>query len=129
MNQKFQFVFLIKNTLKSNNKSSSCIPLATAFIFINLLKPLLQVASPQKVIIEEIPWLEAVALVAAKQPATPLPFKSVGPYLYHLLPDEGLATTQRFINEAPPDSTFSVFLHGLGGAVAKISSWSTAYQR
>ncbi|MBC2478352.1 FAD-binding oxidoreductase, partial [Clostridium beijerinckii] len=93
----------------------------------NLLKPLLQAASPQKVTIEEIPWLEAVDLVAAKQPSTPLPFKSVGPYLYHLLPEEGIATTQRFINEAPPDSTFSVFLHGLGGAVAKIPSWSTAY--
>jgi len=93
----------------------------------NLLKPLLLAGSPQEVTIEEIPWFEAVDLVAAKQPATPLPFKSVGPYLYHLLPDKGIAIIQRFINEAPPDSTFSIFLHGLGGAVAKVPSWSTAY--
>ena len=93
----------------------------------HLLQPLLRAGSPQKVTIEEIPWLEAVALVAAASPESPLPFKSVGPYLYHLLPNEGIATVRRFINEPPPNTTVSVFLHGLGGAVAEVSNHATAY--
>ena len=92
-----------------------------------LMEPLLRAGSPLQVTIEEIPWLESVALVAARQPASPLPFKSVGPYLYRLLPDEGIATVQRFINESPPASTVSVFFHGLGGAVAKVPNQATAY--
>jgi FAD/FMN-containing dehydrogenase len=92
-----------------------------------LLQPLLCAASPKKATIEEIPWVEAAELTAAPQPGTPLPFKSVGPYLYHLLPEQGIATIERFIKEAPEDSTVSVFLHGLGGAVAKVPSWATAY--
>ena len=31
------------------------------------------------------------------------------------------------MSEAPPNSTVSVFLHGLGGAVADVPSWATAY--
>lgn len=92
----------------------------------DLLQPLLQAGSPQSVTIEEIPWIEAVDRVAAAQPITPLPFKSVGPYLYKLLPDEGIATIRRFIDEPATDAV-SIFFHGLGGAVARVPSWSTAY--
>ncbi|PIH06139.1 FAD-binding oxidoreductase [Clostridium combesii] len=92
-----------------------------------LLQPLLRAGSPQKVTIKEVPWLEAAELTAAPQPGTPLPFKSVGPYLYHLLPNQGITTTECFINKAPSNSTVSVFLHGLGGAVASVPSWDTAY--
>ncbi|OOM75994.1 FAD-binding oxidoreductase [Clostridium sp. BL-8] len=93
----------------------------------NLLQPLLRAGSPQNVIIKEIPWIEAAELIADKQPGTPIPFKSVGPYLYHLLPDKGVNTVEHFMSEAPPNSTVSVFLHGLGGAVADVPSWATAY--
>ncbi len=91
-----------------------------------LLEPLLRAGSPQNVIIEEIPWLEAAARIAATQPDSPEPFKSVGPFLYHLLPDEGIATIRRFISE-PPVSSVSVFFHGLGGAVAEVPNTATAY--
>lgn len=92
----------------------------------HLLQPLLRAGSPQKVTIEEIPWLEAVARIAATQPTSPEPFKSVGPFVNHLLPDEAIATIRRFIDE-PPTSSVSVFFHGLGGAVARVPSDATAY--
>lgn len=91
-----------------------------------LLQPLLQAGSPQSVTIEELPWIEAATKIADAQPSSPLPFKSVGPYLYHLLPDRGIETIRCFINE-PPTSSATVFLHGLGGAVAKVPKTATAY--
>jgi FAD/FMN-containing dehydrogenase len=91
-----------------------------------LLQPLINSAVPEDVSIEEIPWLEAAAKIAATQPGTPEPFKSVGPFLYHLLPEEALNIIERFINE-PPTSSVSVFFHGLGGAVADVSKEDTAY--
>ena len=91
-----------------------------------LLEPLLRAGSPQDVTIEEIPWLEAVSLIAATQPTSPEPFKSVGPFVDRLLPDEAIAKIQCFINN-PPTSSVSVFFHGLGGAVAKVPNQATAY--
>jgi len=91
-----------------------------------LLEPLLKAGSPQEVTIEEIPWLEAAAQIGATQPDSPEPFKSVGPFVYHLLPDKAIATIRCFISE-PPTSSVSVFFHGLGGAVAKVTSDATAY--
>lgn len=73
-----------------------------------------------------MPWLEVADRIAASQPATPIPFKSVGPYLYNLLPDEGIDIISNFINK-PIDAIVSVFFHGLGGAVARVPSWDTAY--
>lgn len=91
-----------------------------------LLQPLLQAGTPQQVTIEEIPWLEAAARIGATQPDTPEPFKSVGPFVNKLLPDEGIDIIQRFISE-PPTSSVSVFFHGLGGAVAEVPNDATAY--
>lgn len=91
-----------------------------------LLEPLLRAGSPLQVFIEEIPWLEAVDRIAATQPVSPEPFKSVGPFVNRLLPDEAIATIRRFINN-PPTSSVSVFFHGLGGAVAKVPRNATAY--
>lgn len=91
-----------------------------------LLEPLLRAGSPKQVFIEEIPWLEATERIAATQPMSPEPFKSVGPFVNRLLPDEGIATIRRFISK-PPTSSVSVFFHGLGGAVAKVPSKATAY--
>ncbi|PFU41843.1 FAD-dependent oxidase [Bacillus cereus] len=87
-----------------------------------LLQPLLQTGSPLTVTIEEIPWVEA-----ATQPIVPLPFKSVGPYVYALLPEEALTIIEHFINNSPQHATTSVFFHGLGGAVAEVSNKATAY--
>ena len=91
-----------------------------------LLQPLLNSAAPQDVFIEEIPWLEAAARIAATQPGSPEPFKSVGPFVYQLLPDAALNIIERFISE-PPTSSVSVFFHGLGGAVADVPNQATAY--
>lgn len=90
-----------------------------------LLEPLLRAGSPQKVFIEEIPWLEAVGRIAVTQPRSE-PFKSVGPFVNRLLPDEAITTIQRFMNN-PPTYSASVFFHGLGGTVAKVPSKATAY--
>jgi len=78
------------------------------------------------VYIEEIPWVEAAAKIAATQPDSPEPFKSVGPFLYELLPDEAINIIERYINR-PPTYSASVFFHGLGGAVAEVPSDATAY--
>lgn len=91
-----------------------------------LLEPLLRAGSPQEVTIEEIPWLEAVSLIASTQPTSPEPFKSVGPFVDRLLPDKAINIIQCFINN-PPTSSVSVFFHGLGGAVAEVPNHATAY--
>ncbi|MEK5443630.1 FAD-binding oxidoreductase [Fredinandcohnia sp. FSL W7-1320] len=92
-----------------------------------LLQPLLRAGSPQKVFIEEIPWLEAVERIANTQPDSE-PFKSVGPFVNQLLPDKGIDMIQRFINKPLTSSVSkSVLLHGLGGAVAKVPGNATAY--
>lgn len=90
-----------------------------------LLKPLLRAGSPREVFIEEIPWLEAVERIAETQPNSE-PFKSVGPNVNQLLPDKGIDTIKRFINN-PPTSSVAVLLHGLGGVVAKVPRKATAY--
>lgn len=92
----------------------------------SLLSPLLETGSPQSVYIEEIPWVEAAAKIAATQPDSPEPFKSVGPFLYELLPDEAINIIERYINR-PPTYSASVFFHGLGGAVAEVPNDATAY--
>ncbi|KQL51289.1 FAD-dependent oxidase [Heyndrickxia shackletonii] len=91
-----------------------------------LLQPLLIAGPPQQVFIEEIPWLQAVERIAATQPGSPEPFKSVGPFVERLLPEEAIDLISNFINE-PPTSSVSVFFHGLNGAVSKVSSRATAY--
>lgn len=91
-----------------------------------LLRPLLSTGSPQNITIEEIPWIEAAGRIGTTQPNTPEPFKSVGPFVDHLLPDEAINIIQHFISD-PPTSSVSVFFHGLGGAVAEVPNKATAY--
>lgn len=93
----------------------------------HLLQPLLRAGSPQKVTIEEIPWLEAVSLISAQQPASPQPFKSVASYIYDPLPDSGIATIRHFIDRLPDSSIASILFQSVGGAVAKVPSHATAY--
>lgn len=92
-----------------------------------LLQSLLLSSPPIEVTIEEIPWLEAAALIGATQPDMPESFKSVGPFVEHLLPDKAIDIIWHFINEAPSGITPSVLFHGLGGAVAEIANTDTAY--
>jgi FAD/FMN-containing dehydrogenase len=92
-----------------------------------LLQPLLLSSPPIEVTIEEIPWLEAAALIGATQPDMPESFKSVGPFVEHLLPDKAIDIIWHFITEAPSGITPSVLFHGLGGAVAEIGNTDTAY--
>lgn len=92
----------------------------------SLLSPLIETGSPQNVYVEEIPWVEAAAKIATTQPDSPEPFKSVGPFLYELLPDEAINIIERYINR-PPTYSASVFFHGLGGAVAEVPNDATAY--
>ncbi|PFH87878.1 FAD-binding oxidoreductase [Bacillus sp. AFS088145] len=95
--------------------------------FRRLLEPLLGAGYPLKVTIKELPWVEVAPLVYARNPSTPIPFKSVGPYVYDLLPEKALNIIERFINEQPPNTTTSVLFHGLNGAVADIPNQATAY--
>ena len=125
----------IVNGLKSSSSTkvfNTSFPLQMQGVFLGpvselrkLLDPLLQAGSPQQVFIEEIPWLEAVERIAVSQPESE-PFKSVGPFVNHLLPDEGITKIQRFIND-PPTSSVAILFHGLGGAVANVPSNATAY--
>jgi FAD/FMN-containing dehydrogenase len=92
-----------------------------------LIQPLLKTGSPIKIDIKELPFLEAITLIANHQPATPFPFKSVAPFIDSLLPEEGIATIQRFMSQAPPNSTVSIFFQGLGGTVSDVSEQATAY--
>lgn len=100
--------------------------LGSAKVLRELLRPLLRSGSPTSVFIEDIPWVEAAARIGKTQPVSPEPFKSVGPYVDELLPDEAIDIIQRFITN-PPTSSVSLLFHGLGGAVADIPSKATAY--
>lgn len=91
-----------------------------------LLQPLLDSASPKETTIEEIPWVDAAAKIAATQPDSPEAFKSIGPFLYDLLPDNAIDIIEHYINE-PATSSVSVFFHGLGGAVDEVPEDATAY--
>ena len=91
-----------------------------------LLQPLLESASPIDMTLVEIPWVDAAARIAATQPDSPEAFKSVGPFVYDLLPDNAIDIIEQYINE-PATSSVSVFFHGLGGAVAEIPEDATAY--
>ncbi|UOF92911.1 FAD-binding oxidoreductase [Fodinisporobacter ferrooxydans] len=117
----------------SKQQSTESFPLLMQGVFLGtaaklrqLLQPLLRAGSPRQVFVEEIPWTAAIKRIAATQPDSPLPFKSVGPFVNRLLPDKGIDTIRRFINK-PPTASVSVFFHGLGGAVAKVPNRATAY--
>ncbi|AWI03589.1 FAD-binding oxidoreductase [Clostridium drakei] len=124
-NEKFTPILLVSSGQQSSILMQGVF-LGSANKLSQLLQPLLRAGSVQNFTIEELPWIEAATRIAATQPATPLPFKSVGPYLYNLLPDKGIATIRHFINEAPTSSV-TLYFHGLGGEVAKVSSKATAY--
>ncbi|TVX94579.1 FAD-binding oxidoreductase [Paenibacillus agilis] len=118
---------------QSKQQSSELSPILMQGVFLGsakelrkLLQPLLRAGSPRKVVIKEIPWIESVELVARTTPTSPYPFKSVGPYVYHRLPESAIATIRRFI-ESPPTSQATLLLHGLGGRVAKVPNRATAY--
>lgn len=91
-----------------------------------LLKPLLQTGSPQKITIEDLPWLEVVNRLSASQPTTPSPFKSTDCFIYNQLPEAAISTIRDFISK-PPTSSVTVLFHGLGGAIAHVPSRATAY--
>ncbi len=93
----------------------------------HLLRPLLRAGSPLTVTIEEIPWLKAVALIAARQPASPQPFKSVATYIYDPLPADGISIIRHFIDKPPASSVASILFQSVGGAVAKVPNEATAY--
>lgn len=92
-----------------------------------LITPLLKIGAPIKVNVKELPFVEAITLISKYQPATPLPFKSVAPYIDSPLPEEGIAIIQHFISHPPPHSTVSVFFQGLGGAISEKNKQDTAY--
>nr|WP_240514194.1 BBE domain-containing protein [Bacillus cereus] len=92
-----------------------------------LIQPLLQIGSPIKVDIKELSYLEVITLISNHQPATPFPFKSVAPFMDSLLPEEGIATIEQFMSQAPPNATVSIFFQGLGGTVSEVPEEDTAY--
>ena len=100
--------------------------LGSALELRRLLKPLLRTGSPQKITIEDLPWLEVVNRLSVSQPTTPAPFKSTDCFIYNQLPEAAISTIRCFISE-PPTSSVTVLFHGLGGAIAKVPSHATAY--
>ncbi len=131
-NEKLTPTLGIATGLQRSNSSES-FPILMQGVFLGsakklrqLLQPLLRAGTPRKVVIEEIPWIESVDRVAATTPTSPLPFKSVGPNVFHRIPDKGISIIRRFV-ESPPTYSATIFLHGLGGAVSKVPNRATAY--
>ncbi len=91
-----------------------------------LLQPLLDSGTPQRIMIKELPWLEAVDRLSAPQPRSPIPFKSTDSFIYGQLPDKAIAIIRSFI-DMPPDGSATVLFHALGGAVAEVHPRATAY--
>ncbi len=117
----------------AGEQSSDFFPVVMQGVFLgpaaqlrHLLQPLLRTGSPRKMTIEELPWLEVVDRLSAPQPTVPSPFKSTDSFIYGQLPEAAISTVRRFIDE-PPTSSVTVLFHGLGGAVARVPSYATAY--
>ena len=94
-----------------------------------LIRPLLQVGTPVKVMVRTVPFIEATQFFAASDLNLEPKFKITGSYGYQPLPREGVRIIRDFLAIAPNkhSSVWCQSLGGAGSAVSRISPTATAY--
>lgn len=94
-----------------------------------LIKPLLQVATPVKVMVKTVPFIEATKFFAASDLNLEPKFKITGAYGHRPLPREGIRTIRDFLAKAPNkhSTVWCQSLGGTGSAVSRIAVTATAY--
>ncbi len=94
-----------------------------------LIRPLLQVGTPVKVMVRTVPFIEATQFFAAGDLNLEPKFKITGAFGYKPLPPEGVRMIRDFLSKAPNKhaTVWCQSLGGAGSAVSRISPTATAY--
>ncbi|KSU84627.1 FAD/FMN-containing dehydrogenase [Fictibacillus enclensis] len=91
-----------------------------------LIKPLLETGTPLNVMIQSIPYIEAVSFFNSPAGNLPAPFKRSGSFVYEPLPDKAIETMKQFLENAPNQQT-TIWQQALGGAVKEYAPKETAF--
>ncbi|AWP27508.1 FAD-binding oxidoreductase [Paenibacillus sp. Cedars] len=94
-----------------------------------LIRPLLQVGTPVKVMVRTVPFIEATQFFAAGDLNLEPKFKITGAFGYKTLPPEGVRMIRDFLSKAPNKhaTVWCQSLGGAGSAVSRVSPTATAY--
>ncbi|MEX3617157.1 FAD-binding oxidoreductase [Paenibacillus glucanolyticus] len=94
-----------------------------------LIRPLLQVGTPVKVMVRTVPFIEATQFFAAGDLNLEPKFKITGAFGYKPLPPEGVRMIRDFLSKAPNKhaTVWCQSLGGAGSAVSRVSPTATAY--
>ncbi|KZS43276.1 dehydrogenase [Paenibacillus glucanolyticus] len=94
-----------------------------------LIRPLLQVGTPVKVMVRTVPFIEATQFFAAGDLNLEPKFKITGAFGYKSLPPEGVRMIRDFLSKAPNKhaTVWCQSLGGAGSAVSRVSPTATAY--
>ncbi|OMF69923.1 FAD-binding oxidoreductase [Paenibacillus glucanolyticus] len=94
-----------------------------------LIRPLLQVGTPVKVMVRTVPFIEATQFFAAGDLNLEPKFKITGAFGYKPLPPEGVRMIRDLLSKAPNKhaTVWCQSLGGAGSAVSRVSPTATAY--
>ncbi|OPA79492.1 dehydrogenase [Paenibacillus selenitireducens] len=96
---------------------------------LRLIRPLLQVGTPVKVMVRTVPFIEATNFFAAADLNLEPKFKITGAYGFKPLPRKGVRMIRDFLSKAPNRhaTVWCQSLGGAGSAVSRVSPTATAY--
>lgn len=94
-----------------------------------LIRPLLQVGTPVKVMVRTVPFIEATEFFAEADLNLEPKFKITGAYGFQPLPRGGVRIIRDFLSKAPNrhSTVWCQSLGGAGSAVSRVSPTATAY--
>lgn len=91
-----------------------------------ILKPLLEIATPEKVKIREMSFFQAAEFFSEDDKHYLRRFKITGAYVYHPLPRKAIRIMKEFLSRAPNEQN-RIFCQSFGGKVNQIAPEETAY--
>lgn len=91
-----------------------------------LLEPLTSVGSPTRIVIKEVPYIEAVRFFDDPSGNEPANRKRSGSFLTKPFPREAILTMKQFL-EAAPNEHSGIWHQSLGGAAERVAPNETAY--
>ncbi|WP_088067343.1 FAD-binding oxidoreductase [Gottfriedia luciferensis] len=91
-----------------------------------LIRPLTETGSPIKVMVKQVPYIEAVHFFDEASGNIPAYKKRSGSFLYDPLPKNAILIMKRFLENAP-NVRSSIWHQSLGGAVSKLKPNETAF--
>lgn len=91
-----------------------------------LIEPLLLTGSPVDMMLNTVPFIEAVQFFDSPSGNRPLPFKRSGSFVYETFPKKAIQEMKHYLEKAPNEQT-TIWQQALGGAVKNIAPEETAY--